>query len=105
MRRRSVRTFAVVAVLAAVLLSGCAGTRSQTLPDDPRLIRNEIEEIGLDMRNTEEMLKGSRAQLQIEDSQELRNEIRRLEMELYELESQKRALEERLAELEAGGSS
>jgi septal ring factor EnvC (AmiA/AmiB activator) len=67
---------------------------------DSGLIRKELVEIEMDMKNTEEMIKGSKAQLQMEDNQQLRDEIRSLEMNLIHLESQKRALEERLQELE-----
>jgi hypothetical protein len=75
------------------------------MSDDPVLIERELLEISNDMQNTEEMIKGSRAQLQYEDSQDLRDSIRQLEMRLLGLESQKRALEERLTELETSGTS
>jgi hypothetical protein len=89
--------------LALLLQSGCAGTGGSNVPNDPGLIRKELTEISQDIGNAEEMLKGSRAQLQMDDSQELRSEIRVLEMELYELRAQKAALEERLTELKAEG--
>jgi septal ring factor EnvC (AmiA/AmiB activator) len=102
MHRRQVVPFLVLAAFLFVLAAGCAGTRSGSdVPDDPVLIRKELVEIERDMQNTEEMIKGSKAQLQMDDSQELRDEIRSLEMSLIHLESQKRALEERLTELEA----
>jgi cell division protein FtsB len=47
------------------------------------------------------MLKGSRAQLQVDDSQDLRDEIRRYEAEIGQLKSRRTALEQRLRELEA----
>lgn len=104
------RTRAVPMVLLAVfalsLIAGCAGTTGgREMSDDPVLIEKELLEISNDMENTEEMIKGSRAQLQYEDSQDLRDNIRQLEMRLLSLESQKRALEERLTELEASGTS
>lgn len=94
----------LLAVLGLLLVAGCAGTGGAgELPDDPTLIHKELEEIALDMQNTREMLKGSKAQLQIEDNQMLRDDIHSLEMNLIHLESQQRALEERLAEIEASG--
>ncbi len=103
--RGSRRTLFVPAllVLALLLQSGCAGTGGIGVPDDPGLIRKELVEISQDIGNTEEMLKGSRAQLQMDDGQELRSSIRTLEMELQKLQSQKAALEERLTELGSGG--
>ena len=103
------RTRAVPMVLLAVfalsLIAGCAGTTgSREMSDDPNLIEKELLEIDNDMQNTEEMIKGSKAQLQYEDSQVLRDNLRQLEMRLIHLESQKRALEQRLAELAASGT-
>lgn len=101
------RTTALMLLFAfvAAFSAGCASTSTGggEVPDDPRLIHNELEEIRNDISNTEEWIKGSKSELQIEDSQDLRNEIRRLEMELYELRSREKALEERLLELEAAG--
>jgi septal ring factor EnvC (AmiA/AmiB activator) len=92
----------LLAVFGLAMFAGCAGTRSSdNIPDDPVLIQKQLVDIKHDIANTEEMIKGSKAQLQMDDSQELRDEIRSLEMNLIHLESQKRALEERLAELEA----
>lgn len=91
----------LLGVLGLVFAAGCAGTMSEEISSDPELIRKEITEIDIEMRNTEELIKGSKAQLQIDDSQDLRGEIRTLEMNLIHLESRKRALEERLAELAA----
>lgn len=97
--------FALLFVALGLLcLTGCAGTRSQEFPNDPVIIRHQLEDINSDILNAKELLKGSKAELQIEDSQDLRNEIRSLEMELYQLESQKAALEQRLRELAAQGS-
>lgn len=91
----------LLGVLGLVFATGCAGTMTEETTNDPELIHKEIIEIGVEMRNTEELIKGSKAQLQIDDSQDLRGEIRTLEMNLIHLESRKRALEERLAELAA----
>jgi septal ring factor EnvC (AmiA/AmiB activator) len=105
---RHLARVAIAALLLAfawLLFAGCAGTRStnEDIPDDPVLIQKELVEIRQDMRNTEEMIKGTKAQLQIDDNQAIRDEIRSLEMHLIHLESQKRALEERLAEIDASG--
>ncbi|MBD3348519.1 MAG: hypothetical protein GF400_04910 [Candidatus Eisenbacteria bacterium] len=106
--RYPARVFAI-AVLVAVscaVVSGCAGSRGGgDIPDDPVLIRKELVEIERQIQNTEEILKGSKAQLQMDETQELREEIRSLEMDLIHLESQQRALEERLEELKAEGKS
>jgi septal ring factor EnvC (AmiA/AmiB activator) len=104
MRRLTTPTaLALLLVLALLLLGGCAGKDQSNIPDDPRLVYKELYEIDVDIANTEEILKGSKAQQQIDDSAELREEIRRLEMELYELRAQRMALQERLDELEAEG--
>lgn len=96
----------VLAVGCTLLAQGCAGTgQGSSIPNDPRMIRNEIAEIDNEITNTHEMLKASRAELQIDDSTLIRDQIREHEMNLIHLESRKRALEQRLAELEAGGGS
>jgi septal ring factor EnvC (AmiA/AmiB activator) len=102
MRRYAALTLLCVA-LGLLCLAGCAGTRTEEFPNDPTIIRHELEEIANDIANTKEILKGSKAELQIEDSMDLRNQIRSLEMELYELESRKASLEQRLRELQAQG--
>lgn len=105
MRRYKTTAVVVLFALFAVLAAGCAATNSSgNVPDDPQSIRNELEEIRSDINNTQEWLKGSKAELQIEDSQDLRNEIRKLEMDLYELRARERALNERLQELGATGN-
>lgn len=94
----------LLAVVALAVLAGCAGTQGGgDIPSDPDLIRKEIAEIDMDIQNAEEVLKGSRAELQVEDNQSLRNEIHSLEAEIAQLHSKKKALEERLRELEAAG--
>jgi type IV pilus biogenesis protein CpaD/CtpE len=96
----------VVAAACVLLMQGCAGTgQGSNIPDDPRMIRNELAEIENEIVNTEEMLKASRAELQIDDSMIIREEIREHEMNLIHLESRKKALEERLRELEPQGQS
>jgi septal ring factor EnvC (AmiA/AmiB activator) len=100
--RRGTATLALLIAFGFLLLAGCAGTRREGLPDDPGLIRSELRDINTEIGNTEELIKGSKAQLQVQDNQELRNEIRSLETNLIHLQSRKRALEERLAEIEAG---
>jgi len=103
MNRRTVATCLLVAMLAVLILPGCAGTRTAhgENASDPLLIRHRIEDIDHEIANTEEYLKGSKAELQINDSQELRNQIRQYEMELYELRARKASLQEQLRELEA----
>ena len=92
----------MLVALACLTVAGCAGTRgTQQMSDDPVMIQKEIVELDREISNTEEMLKSSKTQLQMEDSQQLRDDIRSLEMSLIHLESQKRALEERLAEIRA----
>ena len=100
-------TVALLVAFAGLLFAGCAGTRTTAgdIPDDPVLIQKELIEIDNDIRNTEEMIKGSKAQLQIDDNTAIREDIRELEMHLIHLESQKRALEERLAEIKAQGGA
>lgn len=106
LHRRQVVPIVLLAAFLFLLVAGCAGTKAGgDMPDDPVLIRKELVDIQRDMSNTEEMIKGSKAQLQMDDSQQLRDEIRSLEMNLIHLESQKRALEERLVELEKAGKS
>ncbi len=106
MHRRQFVQLLVLTAFVSLLAVGCAGTQAGgDVPDDPALIRKELVEIDLDMKNTEEMIKGSKAQLQMDDNQQLRDEIRSLEMDLIHLESQKRALEERLQELETAEES
>lgn len=91
----------LLALLGLVIAAGCAGTRTERMSDNPELVRKEIAEIALGIRNVQELIKGSKAELQIEDSQDLRNELRSLEAELIHLESRKRALEEHLTNLSA----
>jgi hypothetical protein len=103
---RPVQATALLLLLVSacvLLLQGCAGTgQTLTVPDDPVLIRNEIADITNEITNTEEMLKASRAEIQIDDSSIIREQIREHEMNLIHLQSRKRALQERLAEIEAG---
>ena len=104
MQTRTRSTLALVLALAAFsLLVGCAATKPKDMPGDPKLIRDEIAQITSEIANTEEMLKGSRAQLQVDDSQDLRDQIRTYEAEIAQLRSRRTALEERLRELGAQG--
>ncbi len=107
MRRVQAAALLLVLVAACTLLvEGCAGTGQEwATPDNPLLIRNEIDEIDNEITNTKEMLKGSRAELQIDDSTLIRQQIREHEVNLIHLESRKRALEQRLREIEAEGGS
>jgi hypothetical protein len=103
---RRVQAAALILLLASacvLVVQGCAGTgKTLAVPDDPVLIRSEIADITTEITNTEEMLKASRAELQIDDSSIIRSQIREHETNLIHLESRKRALEQRLAEIEAG---
>jgi phosphotransacetylase len=103
MIRVTVASSLLVAILTISLLSGCAGigTSSEGDTSDPTVIMHRLETIEHDIANTEEYLKGSKAELQINDSQDLRNQIRQYEMELYELQARKAALEEELQEIQA----
>jgi len=96
----SLGTLAAAAV-ALLVVMGCAATKPQDMPGDPKLIRAEIAQIASEIGNLEEMLKGSRAQLQVDDSQDLRDGIRQYEAEIAQLKSRRTALEQRLRELEA----
>lgn len=89
------------AAVALLVVMGCAATKPQDMPGDPKLIRDEIAQITSEIGNLEEMLKGSRAQLQVDDSQDLRDGIRQYEAEIAQLKSRRTALEQRLRELEA----
>jgi septal ring factor EnvC (AmiA/AmiB activator) len=93
----------VLGLAALSLFLGCAATKTADLPGDPKLIRDELSEIQNEIANAEEMLKGSRAQLQVDDSQDLRGEITSLEAKLGQLHSRRTALQQRLKELEAAG--
>ena len=64
-RRTCAVSMVLLAAFALALVGGCAGTTgSRELSDDPVLIQKELAEISNDIGNTEEMIKGSRAQLQ-----------------------------------------
>ena len=93
----------MLALAALSMLIGCAATKTEDLPGDPKLIRDELSEIENEIANTEEMIKGNRAQLQVDDSQDLRNQTTALEAELGHLRGRRTALEQRLKELEAAG--
>lgn len=107
MIRGTVAASLLVAILAVSLLPGCAGTRAGGDKDttDPMVIMHRLEAVEHEIANTEEYLKGSKAELQINDSQELRNQIRQYEMELYELQSRKATLEQQLRELQEAATS
>lgn len=107
MIRGTVAASLLVAILTVLILPGCAGTGRTYEGDtsDPMLIRHRLEDVEHKIANTEEYLKGSKAELQINDSQELRSQIRQYEMELYELQARKASLEEQLREIEAASES
>ena len=89
---------AAVCIVAAV---GCAGTAGSEASNSPDLVRRQIEDIDNDILNAEEMYKASLTELQMEENTDLRREINRLWVEMEHLRSQKAALEQYLAELEA----
>jgi hypothetical protein len=91
---------AAVCIIAAV---GCAGTKSSDTLNSPDLIWKEIEGINSDLVNAEEMYKASLTALQMDENTDRRREVNRLWIEIEHLRSRKTALEQRLAELEAGG--
>lgn len=91
----------LLGLFVVVVLAGCAGTQGGgDVTGDPTLIKKEIRQIDDDILNAEEMLKGSKAELQVQDSNTLRDEIRSLEARISQLRSQKKALETRLLEIE-----
>ncbi len=91
----------VLSVALTVAVSGCAGTGGENVPDNPKLIADEIMDIEHEILNVEEMYKSSLTQLQMEENTDLRRAVNRLWTELEHLRSRKTALEIRLRELEA----
>ena len=98
----TVVAFLLVGVSVAVI-GGCAGSggSSEEIASDPVMLRREIVEIDNEILNMEEMYKASLTELQMEEDTDLRREVNRMWIELEHLRSQKTALEQRLAELEA----
>ncbi len=108
MRRMSrLVSIVLLAAFASALFAGCAVQSTAgddgEQQDDPRLIRNELEGITMDIENREEELKSYMVEQQMEDGAEIRDAIRSIEMDLYGLRGRKAALEQRLAELQAAG--
>jgi len=112
--RRRIRLAALVlsATFAVALFAGCAaqstattGSDDDALPNDPRLIHNELEQINMEISNHEEEIMAHKVEQQMEDGSDIRDAIRRLEMELYNLRGRKAALEEHLTELKAEGKA
>jgi hypothetical protein len=93
----------LLAAVCTVAAFGCAGTTrgGGDIPSNPDLIRKEIQQIDTDIRNTEEMYKASLTALQMEEDSDLRRDVVELSMDLELLRARKKALEERLAEIEA----
>ena len=100
---RRVATVAVFLLAAACIIatSGCAGTADTEVRNDPNLIRRDISDLTQDIANSEEMYKARLTALQMDEDTDLRREVNRLWIELEHLRSQRAALQERLAELEA----
>ncbi len=101
MRRRTCAVLVMLVVASSLLLfAGCASQESGgNIPDNPELMQRQIRDLDTDIANVEEMLKGALAERQIEDGAELRSRIQGLEMERYQLLSQRAALVERYREL------
>ncbi len=104
-QKRSVVALVLVSLVGLVLLAGCAAKTGGDgeFPDDPKLLQNELERVTMDLENVEEMLVANKVEQQMEDGDAIRQIIRELEMDLYNLRGQKAAIEERLAELKAAG--
>jgi hypothetical protein len=100
---RRVATVAVflLAAVCIIATSGCAATKGSEIGSNPDLIRRDISDLAQDIANTEEMYKARLTSLQMDENSDLRREVNRLWIEMEHLRSQKAALEERLAELEA----
>lgn len=102
--RADVRVLQLVLVVAFCLplIAGCAGTGgggSDEVPRDPRILCDELREIRNDIDNAEELIKGTKAQLNMKEDPNLRAQLRSLEMELYHLRGRERALEEARVEM------
>ena len=91
----------LLGALCIIAVVGCAGTTSTALPDNTQVIERQISDIDNDILNTEEMYKANLTALQMDENMERRREVNRLWVELEYLRSQKTALQERLAEIEA----
>ena len=91
----------LLSVVLTLAVSGCAGTGGQNVPDNPKLITDEIADIELEILNVEEMYKSRLTQLQMEENTDLRREVNSLWTELEYLRSRKTALEMKLRELES----
>ncbi|MCD4690796.1 hypothetical protein K8S17_04975 [bacterium] len=106
-RKSRVMGFVLLALFALMLFAGCAvqstGAGDNEMSDNPKLLLDELDEIDMDIANVSEELKAYKVQQQMEDGTEIRDVIRRLEMELYNLDARKAALKERVAELKAAG--
>lgn len=104
-QKRNVVAFVLVSLMGLVLFAGCAAQTAgeDEFTDDPKLLQNELEEVMMDLENVQEMLVANKVEQQMEDGDAIRQIIRELEMNLYNLRGQKAAIEERLAELKAAG--
>ncbi len=101
MRQRTCAGLVMLVVASSLLLfAGCASQEGGgNIPDDPDVMQRQIRDLDTDIANVEEMLKGALAERQVEDSAELRDYVQGLEMERYQLLSQRAALVERYREL------
>jgi hypothetical protein len=94
---------ALVVAFCLPLIAGCAGAggggRSEQIPTDPTILCDELSEIRNDIGNVEELIKGTKAEMNMKEDPNLRSQLRSLEMELYHLRSRESALEERRIEL------
>jgi uncharacterized protein YhaN len=101
MRRVATVAVFLLAAVCIIATSGCAGTTGSETTNDPNLIRRDISDLTQDILNTEEMYKAQLTELQMDESADMRRAVNRLWIEMEHLRSQRSALEERLAEMEA----
>ena len=100
---RALRLVLAVAICLPFVV-GCAGMGggggSGEVPSDPKILCNELREIRNDIDNVEELIKGTKAELNMKEDPNVRSQLRSFEMELYHLRGRERALEE--ARIERG---
>ncbi|MBD3368335.1 MAG: hypothetical protein GF405_09240 [Candidatus Eisenbacteria bacterium] len=94
----------VLVALCLPLVAGCAATAggaNEEVPSDPKILCDELAEIRNDIANVEELIKGTKAEMNMKEDPNLRSQLRSLEMELYHLRGRERALEEARIEIGA----
>jgi hypothetical protein len=98
---RALRLVLLVAFCLPIA-AGCAGTGksgSDEVPTDPKILCDELAEIRSDIGNVEELIKGTKAEMNMKEDPNLRSQLRSFEMELYHLRGRERALEEARVEM------